>query len=66
MFMQTVYTPGAAHLSYILGDGGEAAVIDPRRDVDVYLRIARREGAKITHVFETHIATRTTRSARWS
>ena len=38
MFMETIYTPGVAHLSYILGDGGQAAVIDPRRDVDVYLR----------------------------
>ena len=54
MFMETIYTPGIAHLSYILGDGGQAAVIDPRRDVEVYLEVARREGAKITHVFETH------------
>jgi hydroxyacylglutathione hydrolase len=43
-----------AHLSYILGDDREAAVIDPRRDDDVYLRIARREGTRITHIFETH------------
>ena len=47
MFMETIYTPGVAHLSYILGDGGRAAVIDPRRDVEVYLQIAQREGAKI-------------------
>ena len=54
MFMETIYTPGVAHLSYILGDGGRAAVIDPRRDVGVYLQSAQREGAKITHIFETH------------
>ena len=54
MFMETIYTPGVAHLSYIFGDGGQAAVVDPRRDVDVYLEIAQREGAKITHIFETH------------
>lgn len=54
MFMDTIYTPGVAHLSYVLGDGGKAAVIDPRRDVEVYLDIAHREGAQITHVFETH------------
>ena len=54
MFMETIYTPGVAHLSYILGDGGQAAVIDPRRDTTIYLEIARRHGANITHVFETH------------
>jgi len=54
MFKETVYTPGVAHLSYVLGDGSQAAVIDPRRDVHTYLEIARREGAKITHIFETH------------
>ncbi|MBN2294505.1 MAG: MBL fold metallo-hydrolase, partial [Pirellulales bacterium] len=54
MFKETIYTPGVAHLSYIIGDGGQAAVIDPRRDSDVYQQIAHREGAKITHIFETH------------
>ncbi len=54
MFMQTFYTPGLAHLSYVVGDDGQAAVIDPRRDVEVYLEAAHREGARITHVFETH------------
>jgi hydroxyacylglutathione hydrolase len=54
MFLEKVKTPGLAHLSYILGQQGEAAVIDPRRDFEVYLDIARRNGASITHVFETH------------
>ncbi|MBC7230510.1 MAG: MBL fold metallo-hydrolase [Actinobacteria bacterium] len=54
MFLETVISPGLAHLSYILGDGGKAAVIDPRRDCDAYLRIAAREGCRITHIFETH------------
>lgn len=54
MFMKMLYTPGVAHLSYIFGDGGQAAVIDPRRDVDEYLEIAHSKGAKITHIFETH------------
>ncbi len=34
---------------------GEAALIDPLRDVDRYLEAARAEGARITHVFETHL-----------
>jgi hydroxyacylglutathione hydrolase len=54
MFLQVVKSPGLAHLSYILGDAGKAAVIDPRRDHEVYLAIAAREGSRITHVFETH------------
>ena len=48
MFMKTLYTPGVAHLSYIFGDGGQAAAIDPRRDVNEYLEIAHRRGAKIS------------------
>lgn len=41
-------------MSYLLVSGGKAAVIDPRRDVDVYLTLAAERGARITHVFETH------------
>jgi hydroxyacylglutathione hydrolase len=33
----------------------EVAVIDPTRDVDEFLEIARREGLRITHVLETHV-----------
>lgn len=54
MFFETVSSPGLAHLSYVIGDGGRAAVIDPRRDVDVYLDIAHRNGAHVTDIFETH------------
>jgi hydroxyacylglutathione hydrolase len=48
---------GIAQLSYLIGDDKSrtAAVIDPRPDVDVYLRLAREYGLSITHVFETHI-----------
>lgn len=41
-------------MSYIFGNGGQATVIDPRRDVDEYLEISHRRGAKITRIFETH------------
>jgi hydroxyacylglutathione hydrolase len=54
MFLEIVRSEGLAHLSYILGDAGEAAVIDPRRDCAVYLDIAYRQGMRITHIFETH------------
>ncbi len=44
----------SAHLLISDGDG-VAALIDPLRDVDQYQQVARREGVRITHVFETHI-----------
>ncbi len=54
MFVEKIKTPGLAQLSYVVGDGDRAAVVDPRRDVDVYIDISRREGAQITHILETH------------
>lgn len=54
MFVHKVKTDGLAHLSYVLGSAGEAAVIDPRRDYDIYLDIAAQNGCRITHIFETH------------
>lgn len=54
MFLETVRSEGLSHLSYLLGDGVEAAVIDPRRDCGIYPELAERHGARITHIFETH------------
>jgi hydroxyacylglutathione hydrolase len=54
MFHEVVHSEGLAHLSYVIGDKGEAAVIDPRRDSQVYLDIAYGKGGRITHIFETH------------
>ncbi len=54
MFLETVKSEGLAHLSYLVGHGEEAAVIDPRRDCEVYVERARGRGARITHIFETH------------
>lgn len=54
MFLEKIKTPGLSHLSYIIGSGGQAAVIDPRRDCEVYVEKARAEGLEITHIFETH------------
>jgi hydroxyacylglutathione hydrolase len=57
VIFETVRTDGLAHLSYLIGDrsSGRAAVIDPRRDVDVYLESARQHRLTITHAVETHI-----------
>jgi len=43
MFLEKIKSEGLAHLSYIVGDGGKAAVIDPRRDCGIYREIADRE-----------------------
>ncbi|MDZ4686615.1 MAG: MBL fold metallo-hydrolase [Planctomycetaceae bacterium] len=57
MVVETVFTEGLAQLSYLIGDKatGKAAVIDPRRDVDVYVELARKHKLSITHALETHI-----------
>ena len=57
LIFERVFTDGLAHLSYLIGDRntGRAAVIDPRRDVSVYLDLARRHHLTITHAIETHI-----------
>lgn len=54
MLLEKIKTPGLSHLSYLIGSGGKAAVIDPRRDCEIYAEKARSEGLEITHIFETH------------
>jgi hydroxyacylglutathione hydrolase len=55
MTMERFEVPGLAQFSYMVGDNGEAAVIDPIRDISRYLDAAAAKGVKITHVLETHI-----------
>ncbi len=54
MFVERIVSEGLAHNSYIVGDGGEAFVIDPKRDVDSYIKIADNNCCRIMYVFETH------------
>jgi hydroxyacylglutathione hydrolase len=54
MFVEKVKTAGLAHLSYVIGSAGEAAVVDPRRDCAVYIELAAAQNCRITHIFETH------------
>jgi hydroxyacylglutathione hydrolase len=44
-----------AHASYLVASGGIAAVIDPQRDVDIYLEFAKQHDLKIEHIIETHL-----------
>jgi hydroxyacylglutathione hydrolase len=57
MFFRQFYIEGLAAMSYMVGNRspGAVAVIDPIRDVDIYLETAKQEGVRITHIFETHI-----------
>ncbi|MGE0772670.1 MAG: rhodanese-like domain-containing protein [Cyclobacteriaceae bacterium] len=57
MFFQHVYDKSLAQASYFIGcqKAGVAMVIDPKRDVDTYLEIAKQNNMKITHIAETHI-----------
>src|SRR5579863_2361808 len=49
------YLSCLSHASYTLRSGAEAAVIDPRRDVEEYLALARETGVRIKYVIETHL-----------
>jgi len=57
MLIRQFQIEGLGHLSTLIGDeeAGVAAVIDPRRDVDVYVAAAAADGLRISHVFETHL-----------
>jgi hydroxyacylglutathione hydrolase len=52
--LRKIKAEGLAHLSYMVGSDGKAAVIDPRRDCDIYLDAAEEQGLRITHILETH------------
>ncbi|PYQ60380.1 MAG: MBL fold metallo-hydrolase [Acidobacteria bacterium] len=55
VYFKQFYLGCLAHASYLIGDSGEAAVIDPQRDVDQYLDEAGRENLRIKYVIETHL-----------
>ncbi len=54
LILELIKSEGIAHHSYLIGDGGEGVVVDPRRDVDVYLDLAQDHDLEIKYVFETH------------
>ena len=55
MFFKQFYLGCLAHASYLIGSEGEAAVVDPRRDVEEYLQEAAAAGLTIRYVIETHL-----------
>lgn len=54
MNIEQLYTKCLSEAAYFVSDGKEAAVIDPLRDVDVYLQLAAEKGVQIKYIFETH------------
>lgn len=54
MYIQQLYTGCLAQAAYYIESEGEAAIIDPLRDIQVYIDIANARKAKIKYVFETH------------
>ena len=55
MLLKHFFVSKIAHSSYILAGKGTCAVIDPQRDVDLYIDAARELGVTITHILETHL-----------
>ena len=55
MIFEQFYLGCLAHASYLIGSEGVAAVVDPQRDVGIYLEAAREHGLQIAHIIETHL-----------
>jgi hydroxyacylglutathione hydrolase len=55
MFFKQFYLGCLAHASYLIGSEGEAAVVDPQRDVDQYIDEAKARGLRIKYIIETHL-----------
>ena len=54
MLFERIESEGLAHYSYLIGDQGEAVVIDPRRDCGVYVDQAAQAGLRLAYILETH------------
>src|SRR6266550_1250069 len=55
MYFKQFYLACLAHASYVIGSEGEAAVVDPQRDVDEYINEAAAHGFEIKYIIETHL-----------
>jgi hydroxyacylglutathione hydrolase len=55
MYVKQIYTGCLSEAAYFVESDGEAIVIDPLRDTDEYLQLAKEHNAKIKYIFETHL-----------
>jgi glyoxylase-like metal-dependent hydrolase (beta-lactamase superfamily II)/rhodanese-related sulfurtransferase len=53
--IQPFYLTCLAHASYMIESEGVAAVVDPQRDVEIYIEEAKQQGLRIAYVIETHL-----------
>src|SRR5215204_1332908 len=54
MFIEQLYTGCLSEAAYYIESNGEAAIIDPLRDIDEYLQLANDRKARVKYIFETH------------
>ena len=54
MFIKQLYTGCLSEAAYYIESKGEAAIIDPLRDIETYIELARERNATIKYIFETH------------
>jgi hydroxyacylglutathione hydrolase len=54
MFIQQLYTGCLSEAAYYIESNGEAAIIDPLRDIETYIELADKRKAIIKYIFETH------------
>jgi hydroxyacylglutathione hydrolase len=55
LYFEQFYLSCLAHASYMIASDGVAAVVDPQRDVEIYLEEASKQGFRIAHIIETHL-----------
>lgn len=55
MYFEQFFLSCLAHASYMIGSDGIAAVVDPQRDVEIYLEEAARQKLRIAYIIETHL-----------
>tara|TARA_Y200000002_G_scaffold235820_1_gene194787 strand:- start:2178 stop:3563 length:1386 start_codon:yes stop_codon:yes gene_type:complete len=55
MKIKQIYTGCLSQGTYYIESNGEVAIIDPLREIDTYLKLAKENNAKIKYIFETHI-----------
>lgn len=54
MYIEQLYTNCLSEAAYYIESEGEAAIIDPLRDIDAYVELAKSRNASIKYIFETH------------
>ncbi len=54
MLIEQIYTGCLSEATYFIESGGEAAIVDPLRDVEQYIELAKKNNANIKYIFETH------------